>query len=184
MSLKKYKNNRSCGTCGYSESRFLSEMAAAFDQTRQWDSPCPQCGNKKWESLYWEVPDLNPGLMEKWSRDEGLCFMCQEEETSLAEKENLPLLVKYLDSDRTLNSKRKRLFEALCVLLYDNIPIENRSAHKNNPEKNKADQTLAGEVKGILLNRLDFFPEIKHELYLEDHIKEAVYPELNLPIEQ
>lgn len=170
-----YKNNRACESCGLNQTRFLPEMSAAFEETRQWNTPCPKCGSLEWESLYWETPELNKRLMEKWSQDEGLRFMYTEEGVSLAEKENLPLLVQFLDSDQTLASKRVQLIEALCVLLFDNVPkINGRNRSKT------IDPDVAIKVKSILKHRMDLFKRVKQDLFLEDYIKEIVYPELDV----
>ncbi len=169
-----YRTYYACRSCGFEDVRYLTDMEAAFEETRRNPSetyPCNECGALKWSYRGGELPNLNESQMAKWVCNENLFFVSEDEDIILAHEENLSLLVKYLDSDQAPDSNKAILFNALCILLYRNI----------HSEKVNRNVVLAKKVKEILAERIELFSKVENQRwYISDYVAEVIYPELNL----
>lgn len=168
----KYTQNRVCENCKFEDERTISSIQASFDETRDWLEPCNKCGNETFTSFSSSFPLLFRESLEEREKNLDLHYMTQDEEIILADEMNLDLIVEFLESPNILDEKRSVLLSALCVILFDNLPDEDGNEEHTNKE-------LALKVKNILMNKIDYFSTLKH-FYLDDYIKEIVYPELGI----
>ncbi len=168
-----YSQYKICGSCGYEDQREVSAEIAAFEERRKWNEACPKCGSLKVTASGEAIPEPTKELMEIWSKDDSLSFYEQDEDICLAEEDNLELLLEFLDSNKTLPSKRSILLSTLCILVHDNVPEE-----EDDPD---IKIELANKVAGELKKRMDLFVELDTSLIM-DYIKELAYPRIGVPI--
>jgi hypothetical protein len=121
MSTQKYEQNRTCDNCGYEEKRLLDELSAAFEKTRMWEEPCFQCGSTQLSESC-STPALSRSILSVWAMNDELSFSQQDEDLIIASKDNLELILEFLDSSSTNIWKRRALASALYVLWYDAYP--------------------------------------------------------------
>ncbi|RUT00784.1 hypothetical protein DSM106972_071930 [Dulcicalothrix desertica PCC 7102] len=121
MSTEQYEQSRTCDSCGYEEKRLLDELSAAFEQTRAWGEPCPQCGSTEFSESA-SMPGLSRSVLSIWATNDGLSFSQQDEDLVIASRDNLELILEFLDSPSTHIWKRRVLASALHVLWYNAYP--------------------------------------------------------------
>lgn len=131
MTSQEYKQTRSCEKCGYTETRFLDELTAAFEQTRLWEEPCSQCGSTDFSKGSCSIPLHTRTQFQMWATDAKLSFSSQDEDLILASPNNLELLLEFLDSPSTHRAKRQVLASALYILWYDSYPETGQKYLKN-----------------------------------------------------
>ncbi|GJD22809.1 hypothetical protein RIVM261_077650 [Rivularia sp. IAM M-261] len=121
MSTEQYEQSRTCDNCGFEETRLLNELSAAFEETRVWGEPCPKCGSTCFgESC--STPALSRSILEVWASNDELYFSQQDEDLVIASKDNLELILEFLDYSSTDIWKRRVLASALYVLWYNAYP--------------------------------------------------------------
>lgn len=121
MLTEQYEQSRTCDNCGYKEIRLLNELSAAFEETRAWGEPCPKCGSRDFgESC--STPALSRSILEVWASNDKLHFSQQDEDLVIASRDNLELILEFLDLPSTNIQKRRVLASALYVLWYDAYP--------------------------------------------------------------
>ncbi|MDJ0633328.1 MAG: hypothetical protein QNJ34_09085 [Xenococcaceae cyanobacterium MO_188.B29] len=171
MTSQKYKQTRSCASCGYEATRFLDELTAAFEETREWKKPCSQCGSQDFIGESNAIPPLSRAQLEIWSINDKLHFLEQDEDLILAIPSQLELLLEFLDSPKTQISKRRILASALYVLWYDAYPKTGGEYSRNT--------AFAEKVASIINQRTDMFVKLGSEesanplWYIEDYLKKA-----------
>jgi predicted nucleic-acid-binding Zn-ribbon protein len=122
MTSQKYEQTRSCGKCGYEETRFLDELTAAFKETRLWNEPCSKCSSTNFSRASNSLPPLSLAQLEIWAINDKLTFLEQDEDLILATPDNLGLLLEFLDSPSTHIRQKRVLASALYILWYDTHP--------------------------------------------------------------
>lgn len=161
--LAMHRQTRHCLNCGLKEERKISSLDAAFEHSRVWEAPCPNCGSTKQRGGTAEIPALSAEQLAIWAGDKGIVFYSQDEDILLARPESLNLLLQYLDDTHTLKSKRKTLLAALFVLIYDHLP----------PKRN--DPLLVGRVASALRERRGMIAELGTR-HIAGHILRHVSP--------
>ena len=146
--LDMHRQTRHCLNCGLKEERKISSLDAAFEHSRAWDAPCPNCGSTKQRGGAVETPALSAEQLAIWAGNKDIVFDSQDEDILLARPESLNLLLQYLDDTHTLKSKRKTLLAALFVIIYDHLP----------PKRN--DPLLVGRVASALRERKGVIAEL------------------------
>lgn len=169
-----YNQYKVCGSCGHEDQREISTEIAAFEERRKWTAACPKCGSRETVNSGVTLPELTRELMEIWAKDESLSFYEQDEDVCLAEEDNIEFMLEFLDSNKTLPSKRSMLLAALCVLIHDNVPEDEGDDPDINIE-------VANRVAGELKKRIELFVELDTSLIM-DYIKELAYPKIGVPL--
>jgi hypothetical protein len=121
MSIEQYEQSRTCDNCSYEETRLLDKLSAAFEQTRAWGEPCPKCGSRDFSESC-STPALSRSILQVWASNDELHFSQQDEDLVIASRDNLELILEFLDSPSTNISKRRVLASVLYVLWYDSYP--------------------------------------------------------------
>ncbi len=174
-----YPQTWTCADCDETIERQIDELDAAFDQTREWNPKCPQCGCDRFSAMTCQTPKLSRTQLEKWRGDDQLTFCEQDEDIILAEKENLGLLVEFVDDHQTPDAKRWTLLSALCVLLYDHSPASSEDEESSDA---KADAAFARRVQDVLSDRRELVTQLEREAFLDDYVKRIVFPAIGLPV--
>ena len=91
MSTEQYEQSRICNNCGYEEIRLLSELSAAFEETRVWEEPCPKCGSIDFSESS-SMPGLSRSILSVWATNDGLSFLQQDEDLAIASRQHLELI--------------------------------------------------------------------------------------------
>ncbi len=125
---------------------------------------CPKCSNIKFAISYKKVVPLDFELLKEWSLHQNLFLMPQDEELFLADEPYLDIILQTLDTVKILDIKKNVLFEALCIIVYDNT-IE------SNLKKSK-------QLRDRVINELNKRKQKLTESSISDYIKEIVYPQL------
>lgn len=162
-----------CNICGLEAKFFLDEVQAAFDENRRIGpkTKCEKCGSINWKYKSCFLPEPSSTQIKLWAQNEKLHFDQQDENFWLSNKKNVSLIVQYLDNKDTLESKKEILFNALCILLYNNI----------HPEKKDRDPIIAEEIKKVLNQRIFLFSKYENFRWqINDYVAEIIYPELGL----
>jgi hypothetical protein len=145
MPDRKYRQTRQCLSCGHREERTLTELDAAFERTRVWDTPCPKCGSALSRGGTSEVPALSAAQIATWATTRDLSFISQDEDILLARPESWALLLETLDNTRTLKQKKKTLLAALFVIVFDQL-----RAPRRDPEVIRAVVMALRARKGLI----------------------------------
>lgn len=119
MTTDTYRQTRHCAKCGHVDRRDLSEIKAAFEESRAWKEPCPSCGSFSFKAGSCQMPNLSAQQLAIWGGNDDLYFLEQDEDLILAVPENIELLLQGFDSEAILTSKRKVLLSALLILIFD-----------------------------------------------------------------
>ncbi|OKH49260.1 hypothetical protein NIES2101_21335 [Calothrix sp. HK-06] len=127
MSIEQYEQNRTCDNCGYEETRFLDELSAAFEQTRVWEEPCLKCSSRDFGGSS-SMPKLSRSILEVWATNDRLSFSQQDEDLVIASRDDLELILEFLDSPSTHIWQRRVLASALHLLWYDAYPETSNAA--------------------------------------------------------
>jgi hypothetical protein len=177
MTSQEYEQTRSCEKCGYTETRFLDELTAAFEQTRLWEEPCSQCGSTDFSKGSCSMPLHTRTQFQMWATNAKLSFLSQDEDIILASPENLELLLEFLDYPSTHIAKRRVLASALYILWYDAQPEIGRGypnsvelANKVAQEINKRTSLLI-ELGELGVEKSEDFSEPLW--YISDYLREA-----------
>jgi hypothetical protein len=166
-----YTYSVTCETCKASQDLQLVKRDAAFwllphiDKT---EGKCIQCNGTNFSSSL-QMPKLDSELILEWASHKELYLLDQDEELILAEMEYVPTMLKILDEQLGLPSKRDVIIDALCVIVYDNLHSEN-----------EARERLAAIVVAELIKRKHMV--IASRDAIMDYIKEVVFPRLEIPI--
>lgn len=166
--MSQYEQSRTCGHCGYVESRTLTALDAAFEQRREWTTLCVQCGCHSHSSNVSAMPDLSEEILETWANDPSLTLLQQDEDLMMANAIALPLLTTFVQRSDIPNSKRSVLLSAICVLVYDNTPDGDDPDAELELDAGKSAVTF-------LKNHRELFSQIGDE-HICEYIKEVVYP--------
>lgn len=173
-----YTQTRTCSECGHEMTRELSEREAAFVELQMWrefwDITCSACGSKECASVVNQTVTLTPSLMDEWGRDPNLSVNEQDEEIILGEPQYLHLILRGIESQFYLESKKRVLLEALCVILYDAIVEDDEYTE----EENKQRQAVAEKVKPELTKRKDLL--LHPEQWIGSYIKAVIFPYLGI----
>lgn len=152
----------------------VTKVEAAFELYDFWNKQCSHCGSSSCQALFHPKPELDEELLELWCQNPKWQFCQQDEDIILAEIDNLPLLLKAVDQPLYPEQKRNVIISAMCVLLYDNLSIdENLSGQEKNARKKKADTILPELIK-----RKKMIENIK--AYIMPYIKRVVFPAIGL----
>lgn len=127
MSTEQYEQSRICNNCDYEETRLLSELSAAFEETRAWEEPCPKCGSTDLSESS-SMPGLSRSILSFWATNDGLSFLQQDEDLAIASRQHLELILEFLDSPSTHIWQRRTLASALYILWYDAYPKTSKVA--------------------------------------------------------
>ena len=123
----------------------LTELEAAFEHTRVWETSCPKCGSARLRGGTSEVPALSATQLAIWATKRDFSFLSQDEEIFLARPESWALLLETLDDARTLKSKKKTLLAALFVIVFDQL-----RAPRHDPELIRAIVTALRARPGLI----------------------------------
>lgn len=158
-----YKYQKTC-ECENVDSFEVTRKEAAFNLKEQeiWNQGCSKCGSKDFVALTHPQIDFDLDLIVEWGNNSEYSFIQQDEELLLAEENNVEMILEVLDYHNILNQKRKILIEALCVIVYDNIDLE------------EGNQELKDKVANELTKRKD--DVLNAEDWIMDYIKEEVFP--------
>ena len=115
---KQYRQQREC-YCGHQEERFLDEIAAGFEEYREWTEPCSHCGSTQFRSGSAEMPILTRQHIQIWVHDENLHFGIQDQDLCLDQPQHLPIILEFLTHPETPLLKKRILASALYVLWYE-----------------------------------------------------------------
>lgn len=169
--MQVYTISRKCSDCENVDYYSVSKKEVAFlHNNSYWNKPCSKCKSIKCASLNYPIVEIDDELMTIWSKDAALFFLDQDEELILAEEEYVDLIIRYIDSDVILPSKRGVLIEALLVLIYDIITDEDGI--------DKIKIPLLQNIKEFLLQRRQYIHD--YDYLVRGYVKEIVYPELDL----
>lgn len=135
---QQFKIEKICKNCGHATHIMVSKKEAAFelvDTEEALGRFCAQCSERLIYTRY-EGPDLDKELIVAWAADPNLYFMEQDEELLLAEEKYLDLILEAIDTVPMPLHKQNVLFEALCIIVYDN----------SHPEAENKDEALKQRV--------------------------------------
>lgn len=187
MSTEQYEQNRTCDSCGYEETRLLDELSAAFEQTRVWGEPCPKCGSTQLSESC-STPALSRSILEVWASNDELYFSQQDEDLVIASRDNLELVLEFLDSSSTDIWKRRVLASALYVLWYDAYPktsevVAFTSVYEapSSCEFNSTLEEYEDEVDLLSSSESDFcsFQQVSPEYFYDEEFASKVASEIN-----
>jgi hypothetical protein len=160
---------RVCGNCGNSDVFDFTKREIAFNlysMKKIFDTPCTQCASTENAHLHIKAFTLDNTLLLEWAGNEEL-HLSHDDELFLGDKEYLEQILDLVDHHEILPIKRHIIFEALCVMIYDQLINDE-----------KPDLALAEHVKAELLKRRDQFLEA--DRLIMPYIKEVVYPFLGM----
>lgn len=170
----KYDQTKTCSKCGFTEKRQIDKKIAAFETTREWNSPCIKCKTTSFKSASVAIPPPDSELLKIWAESTDLMFLDQDEDILLAEPENFDLLASFVQDASIELSKREILLSAICVLLHDNTP-------EDEDDKEEYDLALAAKVKKFLISNKSLFDDLD-KFYIMEYIKKVVYPQIGLTL--
>ena len=156
-----FEQSRTCSQCGNEESRLLPAQIAAFEERKQWNSPCERCSSNHFLSVGNYLPPLDSDLLDEWCHDPDLCFSEQDEDLYLAAFGTLPLLQTFVQRRDILESKRGILLASICVPISHGI----------------LDDDVSATVVDFLSRNLSLFNEIS-DRYLPPYIKRRLLPQI------
>lgn len=172
MSDNQYYIERQCKDCGNCDRFYFPKMEIAFelyDLKAIHSAKCSKCNSKNCALTRINPFQLDKEILLKWSTGPKLYLMSQDEELLLANEIYLDLILDLNDNHEILPIKRKIIFEALCIIIYDiNQGIE--------PDN----QQLLERVKSEILNRKQQLLDSND--FIMDYVKEIVYPILEIKI--
>jgi hypothetical protein len=171
-----YYITRTCKTCGDKEDIFLTKKQKAFelyDFGKIWNQNCKICNSSECLSVSSIPIELDKELLLEWSYDNNIHLMPQDEELLIADEKYIKLILDIIDNYEILETKRKILFEALCIIIYDNI-IDNSDIEI------KKDTELIERVTKELIKRKILL--LKADEWIPDYIKKVFFPELGLKL--
>lgn len=158
--------------------RELSDREAAFVELSRWrefwDLACSACGSKKCASVGMPALTLTASLLDEWGQDPALSVNEQDEEIILADPQYLPLILRGMESPSYLDSKKRVLLEALCVMLYDAINEDDEYTE----EENKSRRAVAEKVRPELLKRTYLL--LRPEQWIGSYVREVIFPYLGI----
>jgi hypothetical protein len=170
--MEKYEVTRKCTECGFEVKAPLTKREAAFelyDTKELFGLGCGVCGSEK-NIVEFPAMTLDEWILSEWAQDERLFLMKQDEELFLAQGEYLELILKALDSPRTLPNKKYVLLDSLCVIIYDNSVGDEGEFEPDIELKNRVIEEL-NRRKDLLIQAGE---------WIMDYIKEVVYPRLEI----
>jgi hypothetical protein len=160
---------RVCGNCGNADVFYFTKREIAFDlysMKKIFDTPCTQCASTENAHLNIKAFTLDNTLLLEWAGNEDL-HLSHDDELFLGDRMYLEQILDLVDHHEIRPVKRLIIFEALCVMIYDQL--------KNDE---KPDLALAEHVKAELLKRRDQLLEA--DCVIMPYTKEVVYPFLGM----
>lgn len=169
-----YIVTRTCAACKQMDDYPVTKVEAAFELYDFWNIECSKCGSNRCMSLIHPKPELDEELLDLWGQNPKWQFCQQDEDIILAQMDNLPLLLKAVDQALYTEQKQNVIISALCVLLYDNIDVDDNLSD----QEKKAHQKKVDTVLPELLKRKKIIENSK--AYIMPYIKRVVFPTIGL----
>jgi hypothetical protein len=160
---------RLCGNCRNTDVFYFTKREIAFDlysMKQIFATPCTRCASTENASLHVKTFPLDKVLLLEWAQHEEL-HLSHDDELFLGDRLYLGQLLELLDHHEIVLLKRHIIFEALCVIVYDQLM-----------DDEKPDLALAEQVKAELLKRQEQLQEAGHVIM--PYLKEVVYPFLGM----
>lgn len=160
---------RLCRNCGTSDVFYFTKREIAFDlysMKQIFATACTRCASTENASLHVKTFPLDEVLLLEWAQHEEL-RLSHDDELFLGDRLYLTQLLDLLDHHEIVPLKRHVIFEALCVMVYDQLM-----------DDEKPDLVLAEQVKAELLKRREQLQEAGHVIM--PYLKEVVYPFLGM----
>jgi hypothetical protein len=165
-----YSLTRQCKNCSNEDKFFFSKREYAFelyDTQSIHHAECTKCQSTQSASVVFDVMMLDKEILLEWAFNQKYVLIYQDEQLFLAEEYYLDMIVDVLDNYEILAYKRNVLFEALCIIIYDN--------HDGSTDESRL---LIQKVSEILLDRKEGLLLAKDYIY--DYIKDIVFPILKI----
>lgn len=121
-----YTYRKVCLSCHYEGKKEFDKYRAAFswkEKKEFLNKPCTRCGHELFSGSD-DIPKIDQDLMDEWLSDEGKFFSEQDEDLLIGDVFYLELILKNIDRDDVLLSKKLILFNSLLVIANDLIDDE------------------------------------------------------------